>query len=138
MMKKKRTLKGMTLIEIIIAMFVLTAMAAVLLGIGLNVDQTTKDTNGMKDKLTVETPYAANNVVQFRDNAGDLVDITPVDTVVHIEYDDGASTFTQDVDAHIYETDGVYDDSLIQRGQSSDADKQDDVDLRFITVDPVT
>ncbi|MBR6984700.1 MAG: type II secretion system protein, partial [Ruminococcus sp.] len=47
-MKKKRTLKGMTLIEIIISMFILTVMAGLLLGIGLNVDETTKNTTGMK------------------------------------------------------------------------------------------
>jgi len=127
-MKKKRTLKGMTLIEIIISMFILTVMAGLLLGIGLNVDETTKNTTGMKDKVSVEAPFAGDNRREYIDSAGNVQNLSPEsNTVISVTLDGN----TQGIDADVYNTADIYDDSVGERGLT---DKQDDRDLRFIQV----
>lgn len=128
-MKKKRTLKGMTLIEIIISMFILTVMAGLLLGIGLNVDETSKSTTGMKDKVAVEAPYAGNHRTQYIDSAGNVQDITPEANLTITVGLNGAS---QNVEGNVFNTADIYDDSISERSLAGD--KHDDRDLRFIQV----
>lgn len=128
-MKKKRTLKGMTLIEIIISMFILTIMAGLLLGIGLNVDETSKSTTGMKDKVSVEAPYAANKRVEYIDAGGGVATI-PAESNISISVSFGGAS--QSIDADVYNTADIYDDSVSER--SLVGDKHDNRDLRFIQV----
>ncbi len=128
-MKKKKNLKGMTLIEIIVSLFILTVMAGLLLGIGLNVDETSKSTTGMKDKVSVEAPYAANKRVEYID-AGGAVATIPAESNISITVSFGSAS--QSIDADVYNTADIYDDSVSER--SLVGDKHDDRDLRFIQV----
>ncbi len=59
-MKKKRTLKGMTLLECIIAIAVLAALSLILIRLGVTVDNTTKATTNLKTKVAEQTPYAVS------------------------------------------------------------------------------
>ena len=64
-MKAKKNLKGMTLIEVIIAMAVFAMLGVVLINIGTSVDKTTRATNDFKKKLVAETPYAAGYLKSY-------------------------------------------------------------------------
>ncbi|MBP5378271.1 MAG: prepilin-type N-terminal cleavage/methylation domain-containing protein [Ruminococcus sp.] len=127
-MKKKRNLKGMTLIEIIISMFILSAMALILLVMGLNADETTKNTAAMKDKISVESPYAANNRNEYIAVGGGPASITPDDTVINVSLNGE----DQSINAQVYNTGDIYEDSLSERAMP--ADRTDDRDLRFIVL----
>ena len=67
-MKKKKSLKGMTLFEIIIALAVFGMMGLVLVTIGATVDNMTKATTGLKSKISVQSPYAANQKIVYGKN----------------------------------------------------------------------
>ncbi|WP_455529606.1 PulJ/GspJ family protein [Ruminococcus sp.] len=75
MKKGKKTLKGMTLIEMIISIAVLAMLCVILAMVGQNIDATARATNTLKDKVSKESPYAANGpnvngVVKFNDSDG--------------------------------------------------------------------
>ena len=62
MKKGKKTVKGMTLIEMIISIAVLAMLCVILAMVGQNIDATARATNNLKDKIAKEAPYAANEV----------------------------------------------------------------------------
>lgn len=62
MKKSKKKLKGMTLIEMIISIFIFAIMGGLLILVGTHIDATSKATNNLKNKVVVESPYAANHV----------------------------------------------------------------------------
>ena len=62
MNKSKKKLKGMTLIEMIISIFIFALMGGLLILIGTHIDATSKATNNLKNKVVVESPYAANRI----------------------------------------------------------------------------
>lgn len=64
MKKTKKSLKGMTLYEMIISIAIFAIMCLILVGVGVHIDRTTKATNNMKSKLTTESQFAANKIVQ--------------------------------------------------------------------------
>jgi prepilin-type N-terminal cleavage/methylation domain-containing protein len=61
MKKSKKKLKGMTLIEMIISIFIFAIMGGLLILIGTHIDATSKAANNLKNKVVVESPYAANH-----------------------------------------------------------------------------
>lgn len=63
MNKNKRNLKGMTLYEMIISIAIFAIMCLVLIGIGVHIDNTSKATSNLKNKLVAETHYAGNKIV---------------------------------------------------------------------------
>ncbi|MDY4413878.1 MAG: prepilin-type N-terminal cleavage/methylation domain-containing protein [Ruminococcus sp.] len=64
-MKNRKKLKGMTLVEIIIAMAVFAVLGVILLGIGQVVDSTTKASSRLNKKMTVQAPYASSKNVYY-------------------------------------------------------------------------
>ncbi len=79
MKKGKKTLKGMTLIEMIISIAVLAMLCVILAMVGQNIESTARATNNLRDKVAKESPYAANGpnvngVVQFNDRDGHPAD----------------------------------------------------------------
>lgn len=64
-MKIKRTLKGMTLLECIIAIAVLAALSLILIRLGVTVDNTTKATTNLKTKVAEQTPYAVGGKTDY-------------------------------------------------------------------------
>lgn len=82
MKKGKKTLKGMTLIEMIISIAVLAMLCVILAMVGQNIDATARATNTLKDKVSKESPYAANGVAKFNGNAGEVEFATQTGTMV--------------------------------------------------------
>lgn len=68
MNKNRKKHKGMTLYEMIISIAIFALMAGVLVGVGAHIDSQTRATNGLKNKIVRETPFAANRITQ--DNLG--------------------------------------------------------------------
>ncbi|MBP0973045.1 MAG: prepilin-type N-terminal cleavage/methylation domain-containing protein [Oscillospiraceae bacterium] len=73
---KKKTVKGMTLIEIIIAILVLGVMGTMMCLIGSTVAKVMIDTNHLNNKTTAEAPIAiaqdANSVVAAPTTVGSI------------------------------------------------------------------
>lgn len=65
MKKSKKKLKGMTLIEMIISIFIFALMGGLLILVGTHIDATSKATNNLKNKVVVESPYAANHIKEI-------------------------------------------------------------------------
>jgi len=76
MKKRKKNLKGMTLIEMIISIFVLGLLTMILVMVGEHIDAQSRATNNLKDKIVKESPYAANKVTAFKDGELKSEDIT--------------------------------------------------------------
>lgn len=64
-MRTKRTLKGMTLLECIIAVAALAALSLILIRLGVTVDKTTRATTNLKTKVAEQTPYAASGRTDY-------------------------------------------------------------------------
>lgn len=82
MKKGKKTVKGMTLIEMIISIAVLAMLCVILAMVGQNIDATARATNTLKDKVAKESPYAANGVAKFNGSAGEVEFATQTGTMV--------------------------------------------------------
>jgi len=65
MKNNKTTLKGMTLVEMIIAIAIFAMLGAVLVGIGVVADNTSRATTNLKSKITAQSPYAANHIANY-------------------------------------------------------------------------
>lgn len=87
MKKRKKNLKGMTLIEMIISIFVLGLLTMILVMVGEHIDAQSRATNNLKDKIVKEAPYAANKVTKYTNKDGDSVDLKSEDITIDIIYD---------------------------------------------------
>lgn len=89
MKKSKKKLKGMTLIEMIISIFIFALMGGLLILIGTHIDNTTKATNRLKNKIVVESPYAANHVKKIGvDKSGADINLPSTELDIVVEQDD--------------------------------------------------
>jgi len=87
MKKSKKKLKGMTLIEMIISIFIFALMGGLLILVGTHIDATSKATNNLKNKVLVESPYAANHINvygQKADGTDKVLDKEDLDITVKI------------------------------------------------------
>lgn len=57
---KKKSFKGMTLAEVIISMAVFAMLGVILIKLGMVVDQTTKSSNRLNKRVSIQAPYAAS------------------------------------------------------------------------------
>lgn len=62
---KKKNLKGMTLVEIIVALAIFAMLGVVLVRLGTNVDSTTKSSNRLNKRVAIQAPYAASQDVDY-------------------------------------------------------------------------
>ena len=76
MKKSKRSLKGMTLIEMIISIAIFAVMCGVLIGVGAHGDRTTKSTTKFKDKIVQESHYASARIKTYDAKDGSVKDLT--------------------------------------------------------------
>ena len=132
----------MTLVEVLVALAVFAMLSAILLGYGAYVDNTSKATRTLKDKVVEETHYASSKNVKYKkaDGSGDeCLDSQKAEIVItmsdrsgsfyeyidpdHPEnglrdtptsYNDPSETF----EVTIYDTEKVYDESLRSEGYS--------------------
>lgn len=84
MKKSKKKLKGMTLIEMIISIFIFALMGGVLVLVGTSIDKQTKASNRLRDKIVEESPYAANHIDEVYDSDGNKYNLSSeeIDIVV--------------------------------------------------------
>lgn len=66
MRNKKKKYKGMTLVEIIIALAIFAMLGALLVLAGVQIDKTMQASNKLKKKMLVEAPYAANQLDNYK------------------------------------------------------------------------
>ena len=97
MKKNKKSLKGMTLIEVLVSLAVFAMLSAILLGYGAYVDSTSKATRTMKNKVVEEAHYAASRRKEYSDG----VSYQPLDSVtaqITITMDGQSGTFVPFID----------------------------------------
>lgn len=84
MKKSKKKLKGMTLIEMIISIFIFALMGGILVLVGTSIDKQTKASNRLRDKIVEESPYAANHIDEVCDSDGNKYNLSSeeIDIVV--------------------------------------------------------
>ncbi len=70
-MKKKKTLKGMTLVEIIIALAIFAMLGMILVQVGTLIDNTNKATARLNRKVNAQSPYAASQNIEYTDYDAD-------------------------------------------------------------------
>jgi prepilin-type N-terminal cleavage/methylation domain-containing protein len=135
MKKGKKTLKGMTLIEIIITIAILAMLCVILAMVGANIDATARATNNLKDKVVKESPYAANKVTQFIDHNRVTGTFVAQTATVVVRVDDAQVN----LNATIYDTEQIVLDGrsakerqIIQNGPNNG------LNLQFIDVQPTT
>lgn len=62
---KKKNLKGMTLVEIIVALAIFGMLGVVLVQLGSNVDKTTRSSNRLNKRVAIQAPYAASQNTEY-------------------------------------------------------------------------
>lgn len=118
--KRKKNLKGMTLLEMIISIFLFAVMCGLLVLVGNNIDATTRATNNLKDKVTKQSPYAANRQAQFRDSTGADVMLDTEDVSIVIKFDGTVGTGTDAVQPDVELTAKKYKtDKIVLDGRST-------------------
>lgn len=99
---KKKTLKGTTLVEVIIALAVFALLGIILLQVGTAIDKSNRATNRLNKRVTIQAPYAASQSVDYvaYDSSGNIVldedgnltrtlDFTPMNVSVSIDDNNG-------------------------------------------------
>lgn len=64
-MHKRKKFKGMTLIEILVALAIFALLGSILILAGMQIDRTMKGSNKLKRKMTTESVYAANQIENY-------------------------------------------------------------------------
>lgn len=132
---KKRTLKGMTLVEVIVALAIFTMLGVILITLGSTVDKTTRSSNKLNKRVSVQAPYAASKNISYNtvDDDGnpittDLV-ANPSSIKVYIdeENDGNPDTITvnrmdgstEDVDSEVTVSGNRYNTKAIVEGMNN-------------------
>jgi len=136
---KKKTLKGMTLYEMIISIAIFAIMVGVLCGVAAHINRTTRATNNLKNKLVTESTYAANKNVT--DDLKNPANNSVKDVKITVEC--GGSTV--DINAKKYNTEYYYAGSAADMiDVEGDADKEAEaaatpngnLNLEFVVIEP--
>lgn len=145
-MKNRKKLKGMTLVEIIIAMAVFAVLGVILLGIGQVVDSTTKASSRLNKKMTVQAPYAAsknvtskdtdsdgiNDYFYYTDSDGNEIPVTPDSMNISVYFGSKSNPTKVKVQKYELEADGTVkkdaDGKPIKDGDPVDEEAKADMD----------
>ncbi len=127
--KPKKTVKGMTLIECIIALCVFSIAAAVMVETGIVVNRTLQETSHLNRKVSAQSPKAETQNVSSATQEGFSVNVPA----------GAAKNFTRVV----LEVEGTFSPVSIlvdtyNTADSSDPDTAMDADLHFVDVDTET
>lgn len=147
-MKLKKSVKGMTLVEIIIALAVFTVMALMMVQIGSVTKALMMNTNHMNNKTLAEAPVgsiqdveglndAANNLV---DDAGDPLAQADIDAVVNkrpVTFTVTSGAFSATINADKYSSAAVAKEAT-QNGRNCDTSKHMNGDLEFYVIETET
>ncbi len=92
MKKNKKTLKGMTLVEMIISIAVFGMLGLILVQVGTMIDKTNKATGRLKKKVNIQAPYAASQNIDYTDYDEDgnpvPAQLTPSLSTITVSLDD--------------------------------------------------
>lgn len=73
----KKNLKGMTLVEIIVAMAIFAMLGVILVTLGSNVDISTRSANRLNKRVAIQAPYAASQDTEYsyetKDGDGNII-----------------------------------------------------------------
>lgn len=117
MKKSKKSLKGMTLVEMIISIAIFAIMGGLLVLVGTHIDATNRATNVLKSKVANESPYAANKQKEYNVDESTKKDFTKSDITVDISIDEIGDEASVTLEAEKYNTRDIVEEGL------SDADK---------------
>jgi len=101
-MSKKKKFKGMTLVEILVALAIFAMLGALLVLAGVQIDKTMQSSNKFKKKMVVEAPYAANQLEKHMVN-GTEVSMATQPLTISVQL--GAASI--DVQGYRYDTDEI-------------------------------
>lgn len=155
-MKNRKKLKGMTLVEVIVAMAVFAMLGVILLGLGRVIDSTTKSSSRLNKKMTIQAPAAAAKDESYYDASGNPVELYSEDMTIKVSINDASGTPKQvkvsyknaagdmveeyiaaeeDIDTKKYSTlDLVKDNNLVYDAEGSNAN----LNFKFVEIQPVT
>lgn len=95
MKKGKKKLKGMTLVEMIIAIAIFGIMGGLLILVGTHVDATTRAANNLKNKVNTESHYASNHIKSFVNSDSKTVEFPKKEMDITISLDATGSYYTK-------------------------------------------
>lgn len=133
MKKVNKKLKGMTLIEMIISIAIFAIMGGLLILVGTHIDATNKATNVLKNKVAIESPYAANHVTKYTNKAGDPDNLPS--SKVEVEVKVGSADVKMEADK--YATEALVTDGLTAAEKAAVKKKANgNLNLQFIEITP--
>ena len=148
MKKSKKTLKGMTLVEMIISIAIFAVMGGLLVLVGTHIDATNRATNILKTKISKESPYAANGKYDYtkKDSESDesarlsCDDDFTVDIDIAV-FDDAGNQIGNEASATLnawkYNTKDIIEDGLSEADKAALQKKPNGgLNLQFISYDP--
>lgn len=157
MKKAKKKLKGMTLFEIIISIAIFGMLGAVLILLGTHIDNSTKATTNLKNKIVEQSPYAANHLKSYKDEAGSNVPLETEELDIHIELHQNGTYYvaetnpantaattivaksynspTVDMKADKYKTDKIVGEDVLNDAQKA-AKVNGNLNLEFFEIQP--
>ena len=131
MKKVNKKLKGMTLIEMIISIAIFAIMGGLLILVGTHIDATNRATNVLKNKVSAESPYAANHVTNYTNKAGNPATLPSSD--VEIEVKVGSADVK--MEAKKYATEDLVTDGLSPADKAAVKKKANgNLNLQFIEI----
>lgn len=135
MKKVNKKLKGMTLVEMIISIAIFAIMGGLLILVGTHIDATNRATNVLKNKVSTESPYAANQIKSYTDKSNQPATLPASD--VEIEVKVGSSDVK--INAKKYGTEDLVTDGLSAADKAAVQKKANgNLNLQFIEVPPLT
>ena len=112
MKKSKKSLKGMTLVEMIISIAIFAIMGGLLVLVGTHIDSTNRATNVLKSKISTESPYAANKKTGYRNKDGVDKVLAPSDMAIDISITEIGDTASVTLEAEKFNTRDIVEDGL--------------------------
>lgn len=137
---KKRTVKGMTLIEIIISMLIFTLLASIMVRVGAVTKSLMMNTNHLNNKTSAESTIGAVQDVSALTSTANAHYSTPQEAADAISETDlqitvSGSGFSATVDAKKYSTKAAADNATAS-GRNCDTSDHMNGDLQFYVIQP--
>lgn len=143
---KKKNVKGMTLIEVIIALLIFTLLASIMVRVGSVTKSLMMNTNHMNNKVAVEAPVAAvQNTddltdaaanIQETDSNGDPVDNSALAAGQPVSITVKSQGYTYTANANKFSTAAMAREAT-QEGRNCDTSMQGDLEF-YVIEEPTT
>ena len=114
-MLKTKKFKGMTLIEILVALAIFAMLGSILVLAGVQIDRTMKGSNKLKKKMVTQSPYAANQIEYYEVANGTTESFATQPITINVVYKNGAVNESVNIDAYKVDTEEI----IMPTGMSS-------------------